>query len=117
MDTKHFKETLEKEAKVLESELATIGKRSPNNPENWEVKAVKSDRDRADETEVADDLETLDSNNAVVNQLEIRLKEVNEALEKIENGKYGVCETGGEMIEEDRLEANPAARTCKAHMG
>ena len=42
---------------------------------------------------------------------------VDEALEKIEKGTYGICETGGEKIEEDRLEANPSARTCKAHMG
>lgn len=117
MDTKHFKELLEKESSVLESQLGTIGKRSKENPDNWEIAAIKSDRDRADETEVADDLETLESNNAIINQLEIRLKEVNEALEKIENGNYGMCEMGGEKIEEDRLEANPAAKTCKVHMG
>ena len=31
-------------------------------------------------------------------------------------GTYGTCEVSGEQIEEDRLEADPAARTCKAHM-
>ncbi len=116
LDTNHFKEILEKEALALESQLGSIGKRSKENPDNWEVTAVKSDRDRADETEVADDLETLESNNAVINQLEIKLKEVNSALLKIKNGIYGVCEIGGEQIEEDRLEANPSASTCKAHM-
>jgi RNA polymerase-binding transcription factor DksA len=44
------------------------------------------------------------------------LNTVVHALGKIEAGTYGVCEVSGMDIEEDRLEANPAARTCKAHM-
>jgi RNA polymerase-binding transcription factor DksA len=51
--------------------------------------------------------------------LEVRYNEIKSALKKIEEsapGAYGLCEVGGEQIEEDRLEANPAARTCKAHM-
>ena len=39
-----------------------------------------------------------------------------DALERIEKGTYGICEVGNEEIEEDRLNANPAARTCKAHL-
>ena len=36
---------------------------------------------------------------------------------KIEDGSYGTCETGNDHpIEKERLDANPAARTCKAHM-
>ena len=31
-------------------------------------------------------------------------------------GTYGSCEISGEAIEVERLEANPAARTCKAHI-
>ncbi|MCA9353454.1 TraR/DksA C4-type zinc finger protein [Candidatus Nomurabacteria bacterium] len=38
------------------------------------------------------------------------------ALKRIENGTYGTCSVCGEKIEEDRLGANPAADTCKAHM-
>ena len=38
------------------------------------------------------------------------------ALEKIEKGEYGTCEVCAAEIEEDRLEANPSARTCKAHV-
>ena len=48
--------------------------------------------------------------------LQARLTDVNVALGKIENGTYGICEVSGEPIEADRLEANPAARTNKAHM-
>lgn len=43
--------------------------------------------------------------------LEQELIEVNEALEKIEAGTYGVCEATGKKIPYERLEANPTAKT------
>jgi leucyl-tRNA synthetase len=52
----------------------------------------------------------------ILDKLELRLGNVKTALEKIENGSYGICKICGEKIEEDRLEANPASLTCKKHM-
>ncbi|MBI3020142.1 MAG: TraR/DksA C4-type zinc finger protein [Parcubacteria group bacterium] len=46
----------------------------------------------------------------------MRLANVNAALARIDEGKYGVCEVCGERIEEDRLKADPSAPTCKEHM-
>jgi DnaK suppressor protein len=40
---------------------------------------------------------------------ERRLEEVNRALEKIEEGTYGVCDDTGEEIPKGRLEAMPEA--------
>jgi RNA polymerase-binding protein DksA len=40
------------------------------------------------------------------------LIEIDEALERIENGKYGICEVNGEPIPKARLEAIPWARYC-----
>ena len=40
------------------------------------------------------------------------LKETEDALERIENGTYGVCEGTGKRIPKARLEANPWARYC-----
>jgi len=37
---------------------------------------------------------------------------INEALDRIENGTYGVCEGEGEPIPKARLEAIPWARYC-----
>lgn len=42
----------------------------------------------------------------------LRLAEVNEALGRIENGRYGTCARCGRPIPEERLEALPAATTC-----
>jgi RNA polymerase-binding transcription factor DksA len=38
------------------------------------------------------------------------LKEVNAALERIENGTYGICQQTGERIDDERLAAQPYAR-------
>ncbi|UOY94391.1 TraR/DksA C4-type zinc finger protein [Ectobacillus sp. JY-23] len=44
-----------------------------------------------------------------------QLNDVNHALEKIENGQYGICEVSGEEIPLERLEAIPTATTCIEH--
>jgi DnaK suppressor protein len=48
-------------------------------------------------------------------QTERRLKQVERALEKIEEGTYGICDDTGEQIPRGRLEAIPeAVRTVEA---
>jgi len=44
------------------------------------------------------------------------LAEIDEALQKIDNGSYGRCETCHDAIEPDRLECNPLARFCLDHL-
>jgi RNA polymerase-binding transcription factor DksA len=43
------------------------------------------------------------------------LKEVRLALARIDAGTFGLCENGGEHIDEKRLEAIPWTRYCSAH--
>ena len=40
------------------------------------------------------------------------LVQIDRALEKIDEGEYGLCEESGESIEKERLEAKPWARFC-----
>lgn len=115
MDTNHYKNLLESEKENLETELKTVGRKNPENPADWEA-TEHMDIDAADEEEVADSMEEYENNKAILKQLETRLGEVNDALKKIDNGTYGKCSVCGEPIEKDRLEANPAATTCKLHM-
>lgn len=42
-------------------------------------------------------------------------KEIEETLEKIKEGKYGICEVCGKKISKARLEAYPTATTCIEH--
>ena len=116
IDTKYFKDKLLKELERLEKELSDVGRKNPDNPADWEAKPSEEEVIPADENVLADRMEDYTENNALVNQLEPRLRDVRSALDKIEKGTYGLCEVSGEEIEGDRLEANPAARTCKAHM-
>ncbi len=116
-DTLHFKQKLEEEKVLLEKELSSIGRRNPSNPSDWEATGTGLDAMPADENEVADTIEEYEGNTAILKQLEIRYNEVTRALQKIEDGTYGLCEVSGLPIEKERLEANPAARTSIAHMG
>ncbi len=115
MNIEHFRTRLEEEKATLEAELATVGRVNPSNPSDWE--AVPEDTGlEADPNDRADQMEEFGNNNAILTDLEARLSRVTAALARIENGTYGVCVTSGEAIEEDRLEADPSAPTCKAHM-
>jgi RNA polymerase-binding transcription factor DksA len=69
-----------------------------------------------DDNERADLFEEFETNASTGEILQERLVDVVDALQKIENNTYGICEKMGVPIEEDRLIANPAARTCKAAM-
>ncbi len=116
-DTNKFKKKLVEEKELVEKELATVGRRNPENAADWEPTAGAVEEERpAERDEVADKLESFEENVAIVRQLESRLGEINAALNGIRNGTYGICSACGKEIEAVRLEANPAALTCKAHI-
>lgn len=116
METKKYREALEAEKARLEAELSTVARRNPQNPQDWDPIPEAHDDARSDENTNADALEELVNDEAIARQLETQLAEVEAALGRIEDGTYGVCSVAGEAIEEDRLAANPAASTCKAHL-
>ncbi len=66
--------------------------------------------------ETADRLEDQEDRAAETLTLKTRLNEVTAALGRLEEGKFGTCAICGKEIETDRLEANPAAKTCKEHL-
>lgn len=115
-DIQYFKDKLLKEKAILEEELASIGKVNPNNPGDWSATSGQIETDSADENEVADKFEELEENEQILNKIEPLYNEVKSALDRIEKGTYGICEVSGEVIERERLEANPSARTSIKHM-
>lgn len=118
LDLNYFKGKLEAELALVEGELAGIGQKHPlNSVVDWEATPPQNfETDNADESETADKIEEYEENTAVLKELEIKYNDIKAALDKIDGGSYGICEVSGEPIELDRLEANPAARTCKTHM-
>jgi DnaK suppressor protein len=113
----HFEEKLKTERETVINDLQGIGVvKDSREPDDWQAKPADLDTLRADSNEVADKIESYEGNNDIVHKLERQLTDIDAALSKIKNNSFGICEIGGEEIENDRLEANPAARTCKKHM-
>jgi RNA polymerase-binding transcription factor DksA len=115
MNTDHFRERLIEEQTTLEAELQSVGRRNPENPNDWEALPQETGQE-SDPNDAADLITHYEDNTAILKDLEIRYNEVRAALARIENGTYGTCVVSGDPIEEDRLEADPAASTCKEHM-
>ncbi len=49
---------------------------------------------------------------ALVTQARAHLAEISAAIERVDTGTYGTCETCGQPIPAGRLEARPTARRC-----
>jgi RNA polymerase-binding transcription factor DksA len=105
MNTEHFKKKLEDELVLVEKEIS----------ENAHV-GQHEDQSATERDEIADKIEDSEEGRGENSALIERRADLKRALEKIEKGEYGVCEIGGEPIEEERLAADPAARTCIAHL-
>jgi DnaK suppressor protein len=56
-------------------------------------------------------------NRVLATQLRDQLDDVERALNRLDEGTYGLCETCGQPIGEARLEVMPAARFCINHAG
>lgn len=117
LDTQYFKQKLETEEAQLRQDLAQIST-DKIHPGHDDFEAVSAEPEMFMETrdDIADKLENFSEREATTETLEVRLRDIIEALERIEKGTYGKCKISGEDIEIERLEANPAATTCKAHI-
>ena len=107
-DLEELRRALEHEQKNLEQELAEHGRKVGG---NWQGTAKGFDENEPDENDEADKMEELATNIPLVETLEARLKDVTDALTKMNDGTYGICEKTGDEIPVKRLRANPAART------
>lgn len=99
MDTNHFKKRLEDELQLIEKELS-------------ETQKPDIDQSATEADEIADRFEDQQEAKSEHTALEARKIEVEAALARIEMGTYGTCRVCEGTIEEERLEANPAAATC-----
>jgi len=61
------------------------------------------------------EFEAFEEKQALLKSAQKDLKELKAALKRIDEGKYGICEVGGEQIEKGRLNAYLAATTCVTH--
>ncbi len=100
------KKDLLKQKKILEDELSMLATKQDD---SYKAK-FPSFGDKPEENEL--EVEMYDEDVDAEKKLERMLKETNEALKRIEEGRYGHCENCSEEIDSARLEAYPAATTC-----
>ena len=108
IDTARFKELLLDERRRVTDAIAYLHEEEPNLPDKGEQE-IPSGNHPADLASPTLDREidfTLEENSETV------LREIDGALARIENGTYGICETCGEPISLERLEAMPWATQC-----
>lgn len=68
------------------------------------------------ETE-ADELQEYECKLDIEHTLELKLRDIDLALQKIKEGKYGLCEKCRKKISQQRLEIAPQARFCSKCQG
>lgn len=115
MDTDYFKNLLEKEKAEVENQLKKLAAKTVEG-NDWQPTPPERNFQQSEDSEAADFIEEMENRLGLEKEIEKSLNEINAALEKIAKGVYGICEKTGEPISEDRLRANPMARTCKDHI-
>ena len=100
----------------LEAELKNLGIQNPLNKKDWIPTPAEPSDSESDLNDLGDRSEDWQERRGTLDVLETRYNNIQRALKKIETDAFGICELCKEPIESDRLEANPAARTCKTHI-
>jgi len=110
-----LKEVLEKEKATIEEQLKKIAKKDEKLPGDWDTVFPKYDGGESGGAaleKAADEVEEYSTLLSIEYSLELRLKNIDSALEKIRKGRYGKCEKCQKEIEEKRLKASPEAKFC-----
>ncbi|MDP1807679.1 MAG: TraR/DksA C4-type zinc finger protein [Acidimicrobiales bacterium] len=93
--------SLEQERSDLRARLAEMGLLSGGE--------LSFDQNFADSSQVTAERGEVE---ALAGNLRESLSDVEDAIVKLDNGTFGVCEGCGQPIAPDRLEAKPAAKLC-----
>lgn len=104
-----LKSALLKEKTELEKDLERIARPIDKKEGDYETSFEDIGPDREDN---ASEVEQYTDNLPVEFALEKKLKDILEALERMEKGTYGICENCNREIDLERLEASPSAKTC-----
>jgi DnaK suppressor protein len=100
MDIKKFKQKLEKEKREIQEGLK-------------KHKGITDFGDDVDPDEETDESEEYSNKMSIIQTLKERLADIELALKKISNGKYGICESCRKEISLKILDTSPESRLCK----
>jgi DnaK suppressor protein len=103
---KRFRAKLEKERERLVGQLRDLGISPSSDEARTATGSVFEEGDQAQATE------RLDFEFAVRERVAERINRLSAAIERIDAGTYGDCQTCGKPIEKPRLAAIPEVETC-----
>ncbi len=104
-----FKEILLNRKGQIASHISKFAQKN----QEGEYEVIHEEYGNSDE-ENSDEIEDGMQNESLLSALNLELKNIEKALERVENGSYGKCEACHELIEEKRLEFNPEATLCSS---
>jgi len=106
---------LKKLKEEIEDELSQFANKNEKIKNDWNTRYPNFNKSSGGEKgaeEEADEVEEYITLLPIEHSLELRLRDINIALKKIENGSYGKCERCGKDIKLERLKVSPEARLC-----
>ena len=110
VDTQRFKDMLLEERQRVADAIEYLHEETPGSLEDETEEIVGNSDNHLGDTATA----TLDReiDYSLEENSEHVLRSIDGALQRIEDGTFGTCETCGEPISEERLEAIPYATQC-----
>jgi DnaK suppressor protein len=108
-ELEEFRAALEKEKAELEAQLAELEESSFSTSQSDISGEVAFDEEYADSGTATFERER---DLSLENNIRDLLGKIGKALERMDNGTYGICERCGKPIEKARLKALPYANLC-----
>jgi len=109
---KQLKKNLEKEKMKLIKNLKSFASKDTSMKGNWLTRFPFFGINRSHNDENAEKIEEYENLLSVEHTLELRLKDINNALDKIKSNTYSICEECKKEIELKRLKIVPEAKRC-----
>jgi RNA polymerase-binding protein DksA len=110
VDTERFRGILEEERQRVQDAISYLHEETPGSLEDETEEIIGNSDNHLGDTATA----TLDReiDYSLEENSEHVLRAIDAALRRIEDGTYGICETCGQPISQERLEAIPYATQC-----
>jgi len=104
-----IKAKLLKDKERLEADLKQFTTKNKHNPDDYDANFPNMG-DKEDEN--ANEVAQYSDNLTLERTLEKQLRDVNNTIKRIDDGKYGVCKYCNKEITPERLEARPTSSAC-----
>ena len=105
----YFYNKLQEEKRQVQASLDRISKQNKESMENYHNDSSRYDNHPAD---IGTEVYMMEQDKGKENHLKNILWEIDESLENLRKGKYGLCKTCDQPIDKERLELIPYLKTC-----